>query len=272
MMTPSEKWHFDLMGYIILKGAVPKEDIARMRELALEWATKPDEQLPAPLSTYGKPKFDPTRIRPLNHVEYADAVFQRALLNREIMRVVLTLTDNCPQVLLSSMQVYPAGSERGPLHNGFEGGIHNPANDYQTAGDRVFATFLNVGICVTDSLNGEGFVCVPGSHKSNFKCPADITVDSPAPLVIAPDVHAGDVVIFTELLRHGGRAWKNTKEPRLVLYTRYGTSYASWSVGYRAIAEHAHKLPPDLVELMEPMGFQGRKKVVTRLLGELQAK
>lgn len=272
MMTPYEKWHFDLMGYIILRGAVPMEDIARMRQLALEWAAKPDEQLPAPLATYGKPAFDVTKTRPIMHVEYADAVFQRALLNKEIMRVILTLTDNCPQVLLSSLQVYPAGGGPGPLHNGASGGISNPANQYQAAGDRVFATFINVGVCVTDSLRGEGFVAVPGSHKSNFACPDEITVDTPAPLVIAPDIHAGDVVIFTELLRHGGRAWTNKAEPRIVLYTRYGTSYASWSVGYRAMAEHAAKLPPELVELMEPAGFQQRKKVVNRLLEELKAR
>jgi hypothetical protein len=57
----------------------------------------------------------------------------------------------------------------------------------------------------------------------------------------------------------------------MVLYTRYSTSYASWSVGYGAKSEYAHMLPDELVELMEPMGFQGRKKVVSRLLEELQA-
>jgi hypothetical protein len=272
MMTDYEKWHFDLMGYIVLRGAVPAEDIARMKQLGHEWSAKPDDDLPRPIETYGNPAFDPTKTRALNYIEYVDEVFQRALLNRQIMRVVLTLTDNCPQVLLSSLQVYPAGGGAGPLHNGAAGGIHNPANYYQAAGDRVFATFLNVGVCITDSLRGEGFVCVPGSHKSNFKCPDDITVDTPAPLVIAPEIHAGDVVIFTELLRHGGRNWQNPNEPRMVLYTRYSTSYASWSVNYRARPEYEDKLPADLVELMQPRGFQSQKNVTKKLLAELSAR
>ncbi|MGY8827706.1 MAG: phytanoyl-CoA dioxygenase family protein [Candidatus Latescibacterota bacterium] len=270
MMTEYEKWHFDLMGYIVLPQAIPADDIDRMKELGLQWAQSPDEELPEPLATYGKPDFDPSKIRPINFVEYAEPVFQRALLNREIMRVVLTLTDNSPQVLLSSLQIYPTNSGAGGLHNGSEGGIHNPANYYQAAGDQVFATFLNVGVCVSDALTGDGFVCIPGSHKTNFRCPDDITVNSAAPLVIAPNLHAGDVVIFTELLRHGGRSWAQP-DPRMVLYTRYSTSYASWSVGYGAKSEYAHMLPDELVELMEPMGFQGRKKVVSRLLEELQA-
>jgi hypothetical protein len=269
MLSTYEKWHFDLMGYIVLPQAVPSNDIDRMRELGLEWAQKPDEELPPPLATYGKSAFDPSKIRPLNFVEYVDPVFQRALLNPQIMRIVLALTDNSPQVLLSSLQIYPTGSDAGGLHNGSEGGIRNPANDYQAAGESVFATFLNVGICVSDSCSGDGFVCVPGSHKSNFRCPDDITVDTPAPLVIAPQLYAGDVVVFTELLRHGGRGWTQP-DPRMVLYTRYSTSYASWSVGYRAKPEYADMLPAELVELMEPMGFQGQKKVVGRLLEELQ--
>ncbi|MCE9591048.1 MAG: phytanoyl-CoA dioxygenase family protein [Planctomycetes bacterium] len=271
MMTPYEKWHFDMMGYIVLPKAVPAADIARMKERGNEWAALPDEKLPKPMSTYAKPAFDPTKTRALNYVEYVDPVFQRALLNKEIMRVVLTLTDNCPQVLLASLQVYPANGGPGALHSGSEGGIHNPANYYQAAGDRVFATFLNVGVCVSDSVTGDGFVCLPGSHKSNFRYPDEITVDTPEPLVIAPKLRAGDVVIFTELLRHGGRNWQQP-EPRMVLYTRYCTSYASWSVNYRALPEYAHMLPPDLVELMEPMGFQNRKKVTKRLLEELGAK
>lgn len=269
MMTEYEKWHFDLMGYIVLPQAIPAADLARMKELGTEWSQKPDADLPEPLATYGKPAFDPSKIRPINFVEYADPVFQRALLNKEIMRVVLTLTDNCPQVLLSSLQIYPTNSGAGGLHNGSEGGIHNPANYYQAAGEKVFATFLNVGVCVSDSLSGDGFVCIPGSHKTNFRCPDDITVDTPAPLVIAPDLRAGDVVVFTELLRHGGRNWQQA-DPRMVLYTRYSTSYASWSVGYGAKAEYAHMLPEELVELMQPLGFQGRKKVVERLLEELR--
>lgn len=267
MLTHDEKWHFDLMGYLVLPQAVPADDIARMKALADTWRNLPDEQLPAPLSTYGNPPFDPDRTRPINFVEYADPVFQRALLNPEILRVVLALTDNCPQVLLSSLQIYPQNGGAGPLHNGSEGGIRNPANDYQAAGDRVFATFLNVGVCISDSVTGDGFVCIPGSHKSSFRWPDWVTVDTPAPLVIAPELHAGDVVVFTELLRHGGRNWRQP-DPRLVLYTRYCTSYASWSPGYRAQPEYAHLLPPELVELMEPAGFQTRKKMVTALLKE----
>jgi hypothetical protein len=269
MMTEYEKWHFDLMGYIVLPQAIASADIARMKELGLAWVQKPDEELPRPITTYGDQAFDPSKIRPLTFVEYADPVFQRALLNKEIMRVVLTLTDNSPQVLLSSLQIYPTDSGVGGLHNGSEGGISNPANDYQAAGNRVFATFLNVGVCVSDSLTGDGFVCIPGSHKTNFRCPEDITIDTPAPLVIAPQLHAGDVVIFTELLRHGGRNWTQA-EPRMVLYTRYSTSYASWSVGYKANPDYAHLLTEELIELMEPMGFQGEKKIVGRLLQELQ--
>lgn len=271
MMTPDEKWHFDLMGYVVLKNAIPRADVARMVELGNQWFPLKEEELPKPMSSYGGPYTDWKKIRPLQHPEYLDDAFKRALLNREIMRVVLTLTDNCPQVLLSALQIYPAQSGDGALHNGFSGGLQNPANLYQAADGRILSTFINVGVVLVDHPPGEGFCCIPGSHKSNFPCPQNVTTQSAPPLLITPEIKAGDVLIFTELLRHGGRNWTQPN-PRMMLFTRYCTSYASWSVGYRALAGHADKLTPELIELMEPAGFQVRKKVVAKLLEELGQK
>jgi len=268
MMTEYEKWHFDLMGYVVLKNAIPRDDVQRIVELANTWHALPDSQLPKPLKNYGGVYTDWTKTRSINHVEYVDPVFQRALLNLEVMRVVLALTGNCPQVLLSALQIYPTNAGDGPLHNGFDGGLQNPANQYEARNGKILATFLNVGVALVDHPQGEGFCCIPGSHKSNFPWPDSITTRSEPPLLITPQLHAGDVLVFTELLRHGGRNWTQPT-PRMMLFTRYGTSYASWAVGYKSIPEYAHQLTPELVELMEPASFQARKAVVKRLLAEL---
>ena len=267
-MTDYEKWHFDLMGFIVLKNAIPAADVERMVELGHKWFPMKEEDLPKPMSSYGGPYTDWKKTRPLQHVEYMDGAFQRALLNRDVMRVILYLTGNCPQVLLSAMQIYPTDSGDGPLHNGFSGGLQNPANLYQAADGKILSTFINVGVVLVNHPPGEGFCCIPGSHKSNFPWPENVTTRSEPPLLITPEINAGDVLIFTELLRHGGRNWTQP-HPRMMLFTRYCTSYASWSVGYRAIEEHKDKLTPELIELMEPAGFQTKKAVVTKLLTEM---
>jgi ectoine hydroxylase-related dioxygenase (phytanoyl-CoA dioxygenase family) len=110
-----------------------------------------------------------------------------------------------------------------------------------------------------------GFVCVPGSHRSNFACPDGISLYDAAPVVHNVSVKAGDCVLFTELLRHGGRRW-TLEEPRRTVFVRYSTSYASWSPGVGPIPEYRHMLSDDVAELMTMLGHQGCKRVVKQLL------
>jgi ectoine hydroxylase-related dioxygenase (phytanoyl-CoA dioxygenase family) len=49
--------------------------------------------------------------------------------------------------------------------------------------------------------NDGGFCCIPGSHKSNFECPAelrDCAVEMPG--LIQPVLAPGDMLLFTEAL------------------------------------------------------------------------
>ncbi|MCH8295159.1 phytanoyl-CoA dioxygenase family protein [Candidatus Poribacteria bacterium] len=267
MLTEYEKWHFDLLGYIVLKGAVPQEDVKRMVELCDTWHALPDSELRPPLQSYRDPETHPTLPRSINNAHYGDEVFQRLALNREIMRCVLALTGNSPQLLAVSLTRNTKASDDVGFHGGFSGGLRNPANDYQAADGQVLATFLNAAVSLVDVPIGAGFVCVPGSHKSHFPKPPDIDIYSDPPAVVNVTPKAGDVVLFTEALCHGARPWP-LDDPRRTVFVRYSTSYASWSPGIGPIEEHRDKLSDDLCELLQVAGFQHRKQVVTKLLAE----
>lgn len=99
MLTDEEKWFFDLHGYLVLNQAVQEKDVQRMVELCDTWHGMEDSELPAPLRSYRDASTKPTTPRSINNVPYADEVFQRLVLNQEIMRVVLALTGNSPQLL-----------------------------------------------------------------------------------------------------------------------------------------------------------------------------
>ncbi len=268
MLTAEEKWRFDLHGYLHLRGAVPAEDVRRMVELSDDWHSKPDSDLPPPVRSYRDPTTEPTTPRSLNNVHYADDVFQRLALNPETMRVVLALTDNCPQLLAVSLTRNTTESDDIPFHGGFTGGIRNPANDYQAAEGRVFTTFINAAVSLVDVPAGTGFVCVPGSHKSNFAKPSDVDIYSDPPEVVNVPARAGDIVLFTELLCHGARKWTEPT-PRRTVFVRYSTSYASWSPGLQPMPEHRDKLWPEVAELQSTASFLHRKDVVTRMLEDL---
>ena len=268
MMTEEEKWHFDLFGYIVLKEAIPTKDVQRMVELANQWQALPDSQLSTPLRSYRDPVDYPDLPRSIVNAHYGDAVFQRLALNGEIMRCVLHLTGNCPKLLAVSLTQNTKESDEVGFHGGFDGGWRNPANDYQVADNKVFATFLNAAVSLVDVPAGSGFVCVPGSHKSHFPKPSNINIYSDPPQVVNVTPKAGDVVLFTEALCHGARRW-TLETPRLTVFVRYSTSYASWSPEVQPIEEHKDKLNEDICELIQVAGFQHRKQIVNKLLAEM---
>jgi len=271
MLTHDEKWFFDLTGYIVLPQVVAPEDVRHMLELGDIWHDLPEDQLPRPLTSYRDANTRPDTPRAINEVVYLDEVFQRLVLNPKIMRAVLPLTGNRPQLLAASYTKNYKHNEDIRFHGGHDGGLRSPANDYQTNGDKIFATFLNAAVSLVDVPAGAGgFVCVPGSHKSNFACPEDIDIFADPPMVHNVQVKAGDCVLFTEALRHGGRRWQ-LDDPRRTIFVRYSTSYASWSPGIGPIPEYRHLLPDDVAELMSMGGHQSPKSVVRRMLQELEA-
>lgn len=268
MLTDEEKWRFDLHGYLVLKGAVSPQDVRRMVELSDDWHAREDTDLPEPLTTYRDASTKPTTPRSINQVEYADEVFQRLVLNAEILRVVLALTDNSPQHLGCALTQNTKESDALAFHGGVSGGLRNPANDYQAADGRVFATFLNAGVSLVDVPKGTGFVCIPGSHKSHFARPANVDITDGPPVVDNVSVQAGDVVLFTEALCHGALRWTQ-ETPRRTVFVRYGTSYASWSPGAAPLPAYKDRIPEELYELKQMASFRHRKKVVQRLLQEM---
>lgn len=266
MLTEDEKWQFDLQGYLILRNIVSDEDLATMVARSDEWHALTDKHLPPPLKSYGDPEKQPTAARAILDVEYADPVFDRLILNREIMRVVLALTHDRPQHLLSALTVNTWQSDEIKLHGGVEGAWRNPANDYQAAEGKIFATFINAALSLVDVPAGCGFVCVPGSHKSYFRRPDGVTIHSGSPYVLNVPVNAGDAVVFTEALCHGALPWTPKDTPRQTIFQRYCTSYASWSPGAGPKEDFRGQLSEGVYELKKPGGFQGLKKIVEQLI------
>ncbi len=269
MLSDEEKWRFDLHGYIVLKGAVESQEVRRMVDLCDQWHARPDEDLPAPLQTYRDAGTKETTPRSINNIEYVDPVFDRLILNREIMRAVVDLTGQCPQHLGSALTRNTRDSDDIPFHGGSSGALRNPANDYQAGDGRVFATFLNAAVSLVDVPTGSGFVCIPGSHKGYFPKPEYVDIYHGPPVVDNVSVAAGDVVLFTEALCHGARKWASD-EPRRTVFVRYGTSYASWSPGKGPLEEYRERISPELYELKQMASHNHRKEVVVRLLEELQ--
>ena len=86
-----------------------------------------------------------------------------------------------------------------------------------------------------------GFLCIPGSHKSNYPCPEEIhSAHDRAPCAVVPEVKAGSAVVFTEALTHGTAPWKGTQHRRSLLF-KYSPAQQSHASDYPR--------PPENIEL-----------------------
>ena len=80
-LTPEEKWHFELQGYLLLPGVVPDADLSEMRPVLDGWLTADEKDNPAPLKR-GRQEPNKTHI---GHIHYGHEVFQRLNMNPEII-------------------------------------------------------------------------------------------------------------------------------------------------------------------------------------------
>ncbi len=113
------------------------------------------------------------------------------------------------------------------LHNG--GTPFDPSQYYLVRDGQIFNGLVVVSFALTDVGPDDGGFCViPGSHKSNFPMPSEIReiVDATPPVVHVP-LSAGDAVIFSEAVTHGSIPWIAAHERRALLY-KYAPGFAQW--------------------------------------------
>lgn len=260
MLTPDEKWFFDHHGFIILRKVVPPDDIELMIELGNRWHDMTLDELPPPLTSTSRTNdYTSTIAHWINNVHYGDTAFQRLVLNIDIMRVVIALTRGSPCLVDCALTKNYKTSD--DIH------FHASGQDYGVEEGEPYAGFINAGTSLVDVPEGTGFVCLPGSHKRNFDPPTNLSIYDGPPTVINVPVNAGDCVIFTEALYHGGRRW-TAEYPRFTVFNRY---INNGSHGRLPIEEHKHLITDELYELEQPAVHGEQKQVVQRLINDIQS-
>jgi ectoine hydroxylase-related dioxygenase (phytanoyl-CoA dioxygenase family) len=87
------------------------------------------------------------------------------------------------------------------------------------------------------------FSVVPGTHKTNYPPPYKGSVDD-EPGMIGLEMQAGDAVLFTENLRHGGLT-NRSDQTRKTLHVGYGPFWMM-SQNTATLEEPQHILPKTL--------------------------
>jgi len=243
-MTPEEKFIFDLDGYLVVKNALSPALLDELNALADEASDG---------------KFNDMQEFRVDEVSKWGAPCLRLVDLETTLPYMLELLgpnvrldhDYC--LFMRQLDAQPRG-----LHGGPYGGTHPEGDHWYRYTDGVIRNGLTVfTFCLAPAGPGNGgFVCIPGSHKSNLvhNIPPEVKLlQLDAHYVRQPVLEAGDCLIFTEALVHGTRKWTAEHERRGLLY-KFSPGHSSWSDrnydpdSYPGITERQRKLmaPPSV--------------------------
>ena len=220
-MTPEEKFQFDLEGYLVIPGALSPQEVVELNGLA-------DQAWPG--------EHDETGLRRTSNVAQWGPRFRDLMDHPNIVPYLIELMGPKFRIDHDYSMFMQRGTSRSKLHSGPSPECPDGDHWYRFYPDGKIRNGLTVfTFNLTDCNAGDGgFVCVPGSHKTNLlsAMPKEAsTFERPANYVRQPSVMAGDVIIFTEALVHGTLAWNADHERRALLY-KYSPGHSSWSNSY----------------------------------------
>jgi hypothetical protein len=202
-MTDEQLYEFDLNGFLILKGVIPPEDLGRYRSVL---------RAVQPSAKSGKFSFFDL-----------DPCFMDLMAEPVVLGVLKALLgewlrfDHAFGIRMARELDVLDNLHAGPLEN-------QRAFFYQFAVGRLHNGLIKVIHTLSDVRAGDGgFICVPGSHKSNFPC----RIRHDSHLVVNPAMRAGDTLVFTEALVHGSRQW-TPSEGRTALVYSYAPGCLAW--------------------------------------------
>jgi ectoine hydroxylase-related dioxygenase (phytanoyl-CoA dioxygenase family) len=256
-----DDFFFDLNGYLVLRGAV---DAGLLARLNAEFDAFPD--LPNGGWYRGAQRRDYTDATGLefhnvielggpfeeliDHPSWIDYV--RHYCGEEGTYVQGLFIDEC------IASVRQAGGHH-PVHSG---GYCTPLRCLYRYEHGVFrCSQVNVLVAVRDIGEGDGpTMVVPASHKANLPHPLVRGYETylrgermeDLPGAVPVHMHAGDVLLFTDALMHGGMSRTNAEGERRVVIYRYGVSWARSRYGYQYSAQLLERLPPERRKILQP--------------------
>jgi ectoine hydroxylase-related dioxygenase (phytanoyl-CoA dioxygenase family) len=208
-MDATERYLFDLNGYLVVRDALPAEAVTAINRLMDERIAR---DVPSGATTY----------RFADVLDWGPEV--RALIDHDRIAPYLE------EILGTGYRLDHDYADlirhgKGPIGTKLHGGAvpFDPGQSYTFVEGRPRSGLVVVAYNLCDVNPGDGgFGCVPGSHKANLPFPdewreLEQDLDGLVRPVTGP---AGTAILFTEAMTHGTLPWRGAGERR-TLFLKY---------------------------------------------------
>ena len=274
-MNEHDAYFFDVNGFLVVRGILSGDQVAALNE-AIDnnrdnVRLREGEQLlsrnsPVLAGSHGRGDIGGI----LNWPQPWCQPFRDLLSHPPALRYMLDLIGNGFRYANANGITMTAGAEGCVLHGGDV--VRPNTHLFRFRNGRFWNSLVGVCYQLTDIGPGDGgFVCIPGSHKSNLDPPADVvSMEYDLGCYHHIEAKAGDALVFTEALTHGTLPWKGDHERRTLLY-RYGAG--GWSSGKGTLdpkqyAPFCDELTPLQQAIMEPPYYSDRPDIAALLDAE----
>ena len=233
-MNEIEKYEFDRLGYLVIPALLTASEIEllakaidTLEDLATERLKRPVDKVSAWGPEYrhdaehgyyvqGAREDGKTMI--IEDFFNADAAFDALVDHAPTMNYIRAIVQERPTINNSEIRIRYPGNQTGT----HLGGPVASKYRYSYTSQGISCMMVRMIYFVHDVGPGEGEFCVvPATHKSNMESPYEGSDPDKEPGMIGLPVKAGDAILFTENLRHGGLT-NHSRQTRKTLHVGYG--------------------------------------------------
>ncbi len=274
-MNDIEKYEFDRLGYIIIPELLTRAEVKRLsagidalEEDALAGVGRPPDKI----SAYGLPyrhsaergyyasgAREEGNTLIIEDFFNADSVFDMLVNHAPTMAYINAIVQERPTINNCEIRIRYPGNQTGSHMGGPVSWKHR--YDYTSRG--IDCLMVRMVYFVHDVGPGQGEFCVvPATHKSNMASPYEGRNPDTEPGMIGLPVKAGDAILFTENLRHGGLT-NRSNQTRKTLHVGYGPFWMK-SQNHSTMDEEPYILPRTFDRLNEAqrMLFRAHKTLL----------
>jgi hypothetical protein len=275
MMTPEQRYFFDMTGYLHLEGVLQGEALQKAQAAAQRYVDTPPNQVPDGFEI----NHEREHFNWYLHAFAFDKALEALTMHPATWPIIKELLDDQPRLSGGNMMIDVHGKPFHPLHSGHESALtaETPGwRRYQIHNGRISCNDLVFFFYLTDVQPGDGgLIILPGSHKANFSRPQELfypgsykdgTYNNDFNSTEVPEgvtnftPKAGDVVIISELVVHGALSWQPADRDRRFLTLRYCSQHITSS---NSLPDGIHtKLSPETLELIKIAPIKQIKSIV----------
>lgn len=253
-MNEIEKYEFDRLGYIVIPGFLTREEVERLAaaiDAAEEDALAQLDRPPDKISAYGLAYRHNTEkgyyvsgareegnTLIIEDFYNADPAFDILIDHPPTMKYIRAIVKERSTINNSEIRIRYPGNQTGS----HMGGPVSRKHRYYYTQRGIDCMMARMVYFVHDVSPGQGEFCVvPATHKSNLASPYEGRNPDTEPGMIGLPVKAGDAILFTENLRHGGLT-NRSKQTRKTLHVGYGPFWMK-SQNHSTMDEEPNVLP-----------------------------